>query len=137
MNADTFLNSMIDTGTTYAFFPTKIAEEIFAKLGVKTLKEDQGPGTPKITWSLCPDGKTAPELSVTIGTIKEPFIISSSNAGAWNLEQGCRLSIIGTSSLDNSQLAILGAAFLKNVHFVMDRGLYKMGFAQRIIGADG
>lgn len=125
---------IIDTGTSFAMLPTKVAEELFKKLGLKTLRTNAGPGTPDILWGLCPKGGPPP-LSIKIGNINTPFTVSAKNAEAWNRDD-CRLSFFGNSELDKSNLAIFGSAFLKNVHFVMDRGLYKMGFAQRILRSD-
>lgn len=126
-------SSIIDTGTTYTYVPTRIAKQLYEKLGFEIKKVDTD-GTNFLLYGLC-NGEEAPQLVINIGEPPAPFIISSRNAGDL-YARDCRLSIIGDSRLDEHPVAILGTNFLKNIHLVVDRGLYKMGFAQRIISPD-
>lgn len=76
-----------------------------------------------------------PEIKFVIGDISIPFTLAPKTLDAWTFDD-CRLSIIGSPQLKDTDDAIIGANFLKNVHFVMDRGLYKLGFAQRILAPE-
>jgi hypothetical protein len=111
------------------YVPIKIAEQLYNNLGFKTSRTYISKDAFFLHAS-CPQGiKEAPHINIKIGSLPTSY------AGDW-ISKDCRSSVIGDSRLDQGQFVVLGVNFLKNVHLVVDRDQYKMGFAQRVISSD-
>ncbi|KAL1745063.1 aspartic peptidase domain-containing protein [Schizophyllum fasciatum] len=120
--ADGF-DTIIDSGTTLAYGPPDVIDEIFSKIdGAKAYDQQQG------LYSFPCDA--APEVSFNWGG--KDWKISADNFNAGKAEEGsseCIASLAGQDLGLGDNTWLLGDAFMKNVYTVFDFDQDAVGFA--------